>query len=167
LLEKVNKGNFREDKKFEETLRYIEMIAKESVRCRTIVKNLLAFSQESEPKIRKIVDIKSILERTLQVLEKQEGRIKFKRELRKKVIYLDGCDIGRHCGIYDEPRNVLRAIPGLELIEFDYCRKEGFCCGGPLLSTHPTLSAKIASSRVREADEKGAEMSLSLALLAW
>ncbi|NIN64652.1 MAG: FAD-binding oxidoreductase, partial [Anaerolineae bacterium] len=47
-----------------------------------------------------------------------EGKVQFTGEFAKKVIYHDPCDIGRHLGIYEPPRNVLKSIPGLELIEF-------------------------------------------------
>ena len=88
----------------------------------------------------------------------KEGKLKFTKELKNKIIYQDGCDLGRHCGIYEEPRNILRAIPGVELLEFDYCKEEAICCGGPLASGYLDLSHKIAADRVREANAKGADM---------
>lgn len=88
----------------------------------------------------------------------KEGRLQFDKELGEKVIYFDGCDIGRHCGIYEEPRSLLKAIPGVELIEFDYNREEGMCCGGPLMSSYPGVATEIASMRMKEAEEKGAGM---------
>ena len=60
----------------------------------------------------------------------KEGRLSFSREINKKVAYHDPCYLGRHNDIYDEPREVLRSIPGLELVELPYCRENSLCCGG-------------------------------------
>ncbi|NIP37242.1 MAG: disulfide reductase, partial [Thermoplasmata archaeon] len=46
----------------------------------------------------------------------KEGSVDFKKPFDKKVAYHDPCDIGRHLGIYEPPRDVLRAVPGLELL---------------------------------------------------
>ena len=88
----------------------------------------------------------------------KSGELEFRRPLKKRVIYYDGCDLGRHSGIYEAPRNVLRAIPEIELIEFDYNRENAMCCGGPLTSGFPELSHNIAARTVLEAHEKGADM---------
>jgi Fe-S oxidoreductase len=60
----------------------------------------------------------------------KEGRLSFTREVNKKVVYHDPCYLGRYNDIYDEPREVLRNIPGLELVELPYCRENSLCCGG-------------------------------------
>lgn len=60
----------------------------------------------------------------------KEGRIKFSKELEKKVAYHDPCYLGRHNSVYDEPREVLKSIPGLQLIELPNCRESSLCCGG-------------------------------------
>jgi glycolate oxidase len=88
----------------------------------------------------------------------KEGKIGFDKEFPKRIIYHDGCDIGRHSGVYDEPREVLSSIPGVELLEFDYSKEEAICCGGPLVSLNPDLSRRIGANRVREAHDLGAEV---------
>jgi glycolate oxidase len=60
-----------------------------------------------------------------------EGKLKFKEDSKPiKVAYHDPCDIGRHMGIYEPPRNVIKAIPGVELLEFPLNRAQAKCCGG-------------------------------------
>jgi Fe-S oxidoreductase len=58
------------------------------------------------------------------------GKLKLTKKVNKKVTYQDSCYLGKHNSIYEEPREILRAIPGLELIEMDYVKERGVCCGG-------------------------------------
>jgi Fe-S oxidoreductase len=59
-----------------------------------------------------------------------QGRLKLSKEVNSKVAYHDPCYLGRHNDIYDEPRKVLRRIPGLELVELADHRENSLCCGG-------------------------------------
>jgi Fe-S oxidoreductase len=60
----------------------------------------------------------------------EEGRLEVAGQFPKRVAYHDPCYLGRHNGIFDPPRKVLEAVPGLELIELPDCRENSLCCGG-------------------------------------
>ena len=59
-----------------------------------------------------------------------EGRLQLKKDYPKKVTYHDPCYLGRHNGIYDEPRGILKKVPGLEFTELPESRSDSLCCGG-------------------------------------
>ncbi|MDP6549744.1 MAG: (Fe-S)-binding protein [Dehalococcoidia bacterium] len=60
----------------------------------------------------------------------QQGRLKPVIPVSTTMAYHDSCFLGRHNGVYDEPRNIAKAIPGLTLVEMKpRCRERGFCCG--------------------------------------
>ena len=87
-------------------------------------------------------------------------KLKFTKEYGKKVAYHDPCYLGRHNGIYEEPRDVLRSIPGLELVEMADSRAESLCCGagGGRMWMETPKNERFANIRVEQAIEAGAEV---------
>ena len=101
----------------------------------------------------------------VEYLEKlvQDGRLKFTQAIEKKVTYHDPCHLGRGSGVYEAPRNILRAIPGVELVEMPRNRRWSWCCGGGggVPEAFPDLARWNAEDRLREAKETGAELVLT------
>ena len=59
-----------------------------------------------------------------------EGRLLPTRPVEGRVVYHDSCYLGRYNGVYDPPREILKRIPGVELVEPEYWTKQrGLCCG--------------------------------------
>lgn len=93
-----------------------------------------------------------------------EGRLKFKDQSEtSKVIYHDPCDLGRHLGIYEPPRNVIKALPGVDLIEFAQNRALAKCCGGGggVKAFDNQLGGDIALERIKQAIALGADTVVS------
>jgi heterodisulfide reductase subunit D len=90
----------------------------------------------------------------------EEGSIAFNNGFHKTVTYHDPCDLGRNSGIYEAPRNILRKIPGLKLVELESNRQLSVCCGGggDLEMIDPNLSAAIAQKKIEEIQSSGAEV---------
>jgi heterodisulfide reductase subunit D len=89
----------------------------------------------------------------------EDGKIGFNAK-KVKVTYHDPCDLGRASGVYEPPREILKAIPGLELIEMSGNREECKCCGGGgnLEMVRPELSAALAQAKIEEIKATGAEI---------
>ena len=90
----------------------------------------------------------------------KEGRLELTKEYGKKVTYHDPCYLGRHNGIYDEPREVLKKISGLELIEMPDSREDSLCCGGGggRIWMETPKGERFSDLRVEQASEVGAEV---------
>lgn len=88
-----------------------------------------------------------------------KGKLEFKG-FNGVLTYHDPCEIGRHCNIYEEPRKILENIPKLKFIELPKTKKDCRCCGGGglLKATNPELALKIASKKLDETKETGAEI---------
>jgi len=88
----------------------------------------------------------------------EQGRLEFIGEYPKKITYHDPCYLGRHNGVYDEPRQVLREVPGLELIEMPASRENSLCCGGGggRIWMETPKEERFSDLRVQQAAETGA-----------
>jgi heterodisulfide reductase subunit D len=80
--------------------------------------------------------------------------------LEQVVTYHDPCDLGRTSGIYDAPRYIIQAIPGLEFVEMADNREMSLCCGGggDAEMADPELTAAVAKRRIEQAQETGAKI---------
>lgn len=86
-----------------------------------------------------------------------EGKIKLK-ELNKTVSFQDPCRLGRHLGIYDEPRKAIASVPQLKLQEMARSRKNAICCGVSAWMNCSTYSKSIQLARLKEAKQTGADL---------
>jgi len=89
-----------------------------------------------------------------------KGRLELKKEYGKKITYHDPCYLGRHNGIYDEPREVLKKVPGLELNEMPDCREDSLCCGGGggRVWMETQKGERFSDLRIDQAIDVGAEV---------
>jgi len=89
-----------------------------------------------------------------------EGKIEIKKEYKKKITYHDPCYLGRHNGIFAEPREVLKKIPGLELTEMPDSLADSLCCGGGggRIWMETPNGERFSDLRLEQALEVGAEV---------
>lgn len=93
-----------------------------------------------------------------------EGRLTLGEPRRPGIVtYHDPCDLGRKGGHYEEPREVLRRVPGCTLVEMQNSREHALCCGGggDLETFSPELTAQVAAQRVAQAAEVRADYLVS------
>jgi Fe-S oxidoreductase len=89
-----------------------------------------------------------------------KGRLEFTKPYGKKVTYHDPCYLGRHNGVYDEPREVLKKVPGLELNELPDSRVDSLCCGGGggRVWMETQKGERFSDLRIEQAIDLGAEV---------
>ncbi len=93
------------------------------------------------------------------LIEKKE--LEFEREERK-ITFHDPCHLGRHMGVYDEPREILKEM-GFKIVEMEHTREESLCCGagGGVKSQFKDLAMEIGKRRIEEAKKTSAEFIVS------
>lgn len=90
-----------------------------------------------------------------------QGRLSFDKTLPLKLTYHDPCYLGRHNRIFDTPREIIRAVPGVELVEMAHNRENSLCCGGGgdrMWQEDMDADPKMSEIRIREAAAAGAEI---------
>jgi Fe-S oxidoreductase/FAD/FMN-containing dehydrogenase len=93
----------------------------------------------------------------------RNGSFTFPSPVEKRVTWHDSCHIGRVSGVYDEPREVIKAIPGVEFVEMPFHHEEAHCCGSVLtLIKEPLVAHEVGKTRLDEAEEVNASSVLAL-----
>jgi len=99
----------------------------------------------------------------------KEGKLKFTKTIPMTVTYHDPCHLGRRdhvyvpgeaiMGLYDQPRDIIKSIPGVELIEMERIKEYAWCCGagGGVKEAYPDFNMFTARERIEEAKATGAE----------
>jgi Fe-S oxidoreductase len=119
----------------------------------------------------------------------RDGRLKPTRDINLRVTYHDPCHLGRlgeayipwqgqqrqkhvrvfdpprtfrrgTCGVYEPPREVLKSIPGIQMMEMDRTKEYAWCCGagGGVKESNPDFAQWTAKERIKEAEATGAEV---------
>lgn len=94
-----------------------------------------------------------------QTLEEQIDKLPV-NEFGSSITYHDPCHLGRHCGIYDEPRKVIEKVSGMSPVEMERTRDNAMCCGNGagLRTLFPEKAKTIGSERIRQAKITGADI---------
>ncbi|MHA1958929.1 MAG: (Fe-S)-binding protein [Candidatus Thorarchaeota archaeon] len=89
-----------------------------------------------------------------EIVEKKKLKLK---KLDKVVTYHDPCEIGRYKDIYEAPREVINAIPGIDFREMSRIREQAFCCGGGggVKITYPDYSQEVSTERIQDVLDTG------------
>ncbi len=116
------------------------------------------YSKEWGVKPRKQVEVLHITQLLARLMD--QGKLVFKKAMELRAAYHDPCSLGRGMGVYEEPRRVLAAIGGLELVESRHNREKGECCGSGagMRFTNPEIAATAASQTLEGKLATGAQM---------
>jgi Fe-S oxidoreductase/nitrate reductase gamma subunit len=89
-----------------------------------------------------------------------DGKLRFKKGVEATVTYHDPCYLGRYNRIFDEPREIIRSIPGVNLVEMAHYGADSLCCGGGGGRMWQELDGEVKMSyvRIKEAEATGAQI---------
>jgi Fe-S oxidoreductase len=87
----------------------------------------------------------------------KEGKISFKRKIDATVAYFDSCHLGRYEKIYEAPRSLIKAIPGIRLVEMDKSEQLSRCCGGTIRVPYYDIRSGMSEAIAKSAKDAGAE----------
>lgn len=106
----------------------------------------------------KVLHITQVLKESI-----DEGKLNPAVKMNVTVTYHDPCHLGRFMRVFEEPREVIKAIPGVNLVEMRKNRFDSHCCGGGgvLLAINPDMAFSITSKRLNEAIETKAKAVIS------
>ncbi len=95
----------------------------------------------------------------IEMLLDRTPNLRFKR-VNQTVTYHDPCHLGRHMGIFEEPRKILESLPGVKLVEMAHNRNLAICCGsgGGVRSAYAEMASEMAKLRLKEAEDTGADL---------
>jgi heterodisulfide reductase subunit D len=109
-------------------------------------------------------EVKRLPFRTLHLVQfllelMEEKKLVPVKEVPLKITYHDPCHLGRHNKLYEEPREILRRIPGIELIEMKRSREFSRCCGagGGVKAGFPHINNAMTDMRIEDAEGTGAD----------
>ncbi|MDY6965270.1 MAG: heterodisulfide reductase-related iron-sulfur binding cluster, partial [Halobacteriota archaeon] len=93
----------------------------------------------------------------------KDKKIEPTKEVPMRVTYHDPCHIGRYVKVYDAPRKILRAVPGVVLAEMVQNRDNSWCCGAGagMRTALPDVASETGKHRVEQAEDTGAEVLVS------
>ncbi len=94
----------------------------------------------------------------------KEGKLELPKKFENIIVtYHDPCHLGRHSEVYDAPRAILKAIPGIQLVEMTRIKENAWCCGagGGVKAGFKDWAVEISAARIREAEETGCKILVS------
>jgi len=104
------------------------------------------------------IEVEHITQTIYSKIKTQKSKLKSESQ-KEKVTFHDSCHLGRLMGIFEEPREIIKAL-GYEILEMELNRTESFCCGagGGVKTNEPELANKIAKERIVQAEKTDAKI---------